>query len=417
MGQDVVDRAPAANRSAASRHDLRSSLMVLALLAVVYTCTATWSQPYNVDAFTNAIQARAFASGDVAVPEYADYTQDPYSGRLLWVVDSPSGPTSQYPPGVALWGSLFYLADPSQSVQPIPANIGEGPTEIELTTPSLIPAAIAALVAAVGAMAFVGLMVRDLLSFDQARAAVLALGLGTGVWSVASDKLWQHGPGAMFLAAGVWATSKNRFLLSGSAFAVAALIRPHTTLIAAGVGLMVSWRRRDLRPALMIGATSVLGLVALVLYNAVVWDRASISGGYSGTFADNLQDFTPLRTLERLVMFWIDLEVGVLVFSPVVVIALLGLVRGAKRAPDWAQGAALGGVAYLVVQFQANRLSGGEGFFGYRYPIEPLVVAAPLLAISAFTWIGDDARRQRLALAFAVLSVGIHAFGSVATQG
>lgn len=390
---------------------------MLGFLAVIYAVTATWSQPYNVDAFTNAIQARAFAVGEVTVDEYAAFTEEPYTSRLLWVVDSPSGPTSQYPPGVGLWGALFYLADTSQTVEDIPANIGAGPTEIELTTPSLIPAAIAAIVAAVAAMGFVGLLLRQVLPFDRARAALISLGLGTGVWSVASDKLWQHGPGAMFIAAGMWAASKERYILGGAAFAGAAMIRPHTTLVAAGVGLMMAWRRRDWRPAAAIGAVSALGLVAVVAYNSVVWDRTSISGGYSSQFADNLTEFTPWRLAERLVLFWIDIEVGVLVFSPVIAIAMLGIVRGSRRAPDWAQGAALGGVAYLLVQFQANRLSGGEGFFGYRYPIEPLVASAPLLAVAAFAWIGDDDRRKRLALAFAVLSMAIHAFGSVATQG
>ena len=69
------------------------------------------------------------------------------------------------------------------------------------------------------------------------------------------------------------------------------------------------------------------------------------------------------------------------------------------------------------MQFQANRLSGGEGFFGYRYPLEALAASAPLLVIAAYAWIGDDERRRRMAVAFAVLSIAMHAFGSVATEG
>ena len=136
-----------------------------------------------------------------------------------------------------------------------------------------------------------------------------------------------------------------------------------------------------------------------------------------GSFADRLTSFTPVTLLGRFVGFFIDLEVGILVFSPILVVCLLGLPKVVRRAPDWMLGGALGGVAYLAVQFQANRLSGGEGFFGYRYPLEALAASAPLLAIAAFAWIGEDDKRKRIAIAFAVLSIAMHAFGSVATEG
>lgn len=391
---------------------------MLALFTVVYLLTATWSQPYNVDAFTNAIQARSFAAGDgVVLPEYEDYTGQPYRSRLLWVVDSPSGPTSQYPPGVALWGSLFYLADTSQAVDAIPANLGDGPTEVDLTAPSVAPATVAGVASVVLAMMFLGLMLSDALRPRQAQAALAAAALGTGAWSVASDSLWQHGPAMMFVLAGLYLSSKDRFALSGVAFAAAILVRPHTALIAAGVGLTTSVRRRQPGPALSTGATAALGLVSLVVYNRAVWGELSIAGGYSAAFTDRLTSFTPFTLLGRFVGFFIDLEVGILVFSPILVVSLLGLPKVVRRAPDWMLGGALGGLAYLAVQFQANRLSGGEGFFGYRYPLEALAASAPLLAIAAFAWIGEDDKRKRLALAFALLSIAMHAFGSVATEG
>ena len=391
---------------------------MLAIIAVVYLATATWSQPYNVDAFTNAIQARSFAAGDgVILPEYEEYTGQPYRSRLLWVVDSPDGPTSQYPPGVALWGSLFYLADSSQSVEAIPANLGEGPTEIELAAPSVAPATVAGVASVVIAMLFLGLILSELLSPTRARAALAAAALGTGAWSVASDSLWQHGPAMMLVLGGLYAASRDRFALGGLAFAAAVLVRPHTALIAAGVGLTTAIKRREVRPALAMGSTAAAGLAALVIYNRVVWGELSVAGGYSDAFTDRLTSFTPLTLLDRFVGFFIDLEVGILVFSPILVISLLGLPKAVRRAPDWMLGGALGGLAYLAVQFQANRLSGGEGFFGYRYPLEALAASAPLLVIAAYAWIGDDERRQRMAIAFAVLSIAMHAFGSVATEG
>ncbi len=388
-------------------------LPLVALVAALYLLTATWAQPYNIDAFTNAVQARSFAAGDgIALPEYDEYTAPEYGGRLLWVVPSPSGTTSQYPPGAAAWGALFYLIDTSHDVETVVTELESGPAEIDLHVPSLVPAALASAAAALAAMAFLGLLFRDVLPGHAWRAAFLAAALGTGAWSVAADKLWQHGPAMMCIAAALYAASRDRFVLSGLAFGAAILVRPHIALIAAAVGLVVAWRRRDIRPAIALGSTSLLGLAGLLAYNDLVWGEPSVSGGYTSYFTDNLTTFTPLRLLGRLAGFFVDPGVGVLVFSPFLIVALLGLPSAIRRAPDWAVGAAVGGAAYLVVQFQANRLSGGEGFFGYRYPLEALTAAAPLLAIAAFAWIGQDEGRRRIALGFLAVSIAIHAAGA-----
>ncbi|MEM7287933.1 MAG: hypothetical protein AAF480_16395, partial [Actinomycetota bacterium] len=235
--------------------------------------------------------------------------------------------------------------------------------------------------------------------------------------SVASDSLWQHGPGMMLILAGLYAASRDRFALGGLAFAAAILVRPHIAVIAAGVGLTTSLRRRDVRPALTMGAVAGAGLGSLLVYNRIVWGELSIAGGYSDAFTERLTSFTPLTLLGRFVGFFVDLEVGILVFSPILVVSLLGLPKVVRGAPDWMLGGALGGLAYLAVQFQANRLSGGEGFFGYRYPLEALAASAPLLVVAAYAWVGEDDKRKRIAIAFAVLSVAMHAFGSVATEG
>jgi hypothetical protein len=44
---------------------------------------------------------------------------------------------------------------------------------------------------------------------------------------------------------------------------------------------------------------------------------------------------------------------------------------------------------YLLVQFKANRSSGGTGFLGYRYPLEALTVATTLLAVSYVAWVDE----------------------------
>ncbi len=413
----AISRPTATTRSRPATHrppPVRWAL-VFSVLGALYLLTATWSPPYNVDSFTNMIQARAFADGEVIVDEYEPFTDRQYRGMLSWMVPSPDGPTSQYPPGVALWGAPFYLLD--RSVAEVTTEVGpDGATEeVTIAVPAFAPAALAAVAATTLAFVFLAGALRPHLD-DRIVVSVVAVGaLGTGAWSVASDQLWQHSPGMMAIALGMFAASRERFAASGLAFAFAALIRPHTVLIAAGIGLAMAIRRRSIRPALVMGATSALGLVALLAYNHVVWDEASITGGYSDTFANRLRSPSILVVGEHIVEFLFHPSHGVLISSSFLVVALAAVVTGrARGVPDWALGAALGAVAYTLVQLQANRVSGGNAIFGYRYPLEPLMAAAPLLAFATVAMVSSMGRRGRALFgALVAASILAHGYGAL----
>ncbi len=392
------------------------SLLVLAL-AGLYAITATWSTPYNVDAFTNAVQARSFAANQAAiVPEASELAQPQYRGTVGWFTSAPDGVTSQYPPGVAAWGALFYLADTSQETYPATwsnADTGESGT-VDITVPSLVPAAAAAVVAVVLAMLFFGLTMRTLTSERNALWATAVAGLGTGAWSVAADKLWQHGPAMMMISLGSYLASKNQWVASGLAFGGAIVVRPHTALIVAGMGIAVVIGRRDIRPLLKLGLSSAAGLAVVVLYNNAVFGSLSISGGYGGGFSNKVTTTSPLTLVERVLAAFIDPDVGMLWTSPFLAIAIVGAWQARRHAPDWCIGAALGSAAYLLVQYQANRVSGGSGFFSYRYPLEALMGAAPLLALGVIAWTAQSSSRQRIFAALAAASILLHGLGAAA---
>ncbi|MGI9623342.1 MAG: hypothetical protein ACR2PK_10940 [Acidimicrobiales bacterium] len=393
----------------------RRALIGFAVLAVLYLVSATWTTPYNVDSYTNAVQARAIADdGSPIIEEYSHLLDAKYTGQVVWIVEAQDGPTSQYPPGVALWGAGFYLLDTStQEVNALWTNDGV-PEVVVLDVPSLAPAALAAVTATLLAMVFFARTLRPMLPDEVVMMAVALLALGTGAWSVAADQLWQHSPGMMFISMGVYAASRDRFALSGLAFAGAALVRPHTLLIAAAVGLFVAIRRRDLRPALRLGSASAIGLVAVVLYNRWVWDSWSVSGGYGDVFAERARGTSPLTLLSRFVEMLFDLDHGLLVSSSFIVVALIAVVTGGWRgAPDWAIGAAVGAVVYLVVQLQANRVSGGNQIFGYRYPLEALMAAAPLLALATHNFLRQRPRWVWVFAALAMVSVIAHGYGAI----
>jgi hypothetical protein len=65
----------------------------------------------------------------------------------------------------------------------------------------------------------------------------------------------------------------------------------------------------------------------------------------------------------------------------------------------------VGGLLYLLVQLKANRFSGGEFFFSYRYPLEALTAAAPLLALAYAGWVAH--RRSINLLFFMALAISI----------
>ena len=69
----------------------------------------------------------------------------------------------------------------------------------------------------------------------------------------------------------------------------------------------------------------------------------------------------------------------------------------------------MSGIAYTAAQLQIQR--GSEGFLGgnliysYRYALEGLFLAAPLLAVAYREWVLGRPSRERVAYLLAVLSV------------
>lgn len=414
--------APAAPPTASIAHeradrlDRRHLLGGLALLALLYAATATWSTPYFVDAFTNAVQARTMAAdGTVFVEGYDHVLGPPYEGQLTWLVPAGEGTTSQYPPGTAAWAAPFYLFDTSTEVTSVVFAEGPDPETIRIVVPSLAPAAVAAVVSVVIAMGFLAATIRRVMGDRATLVAVAGAALGTGAWSIAADMLWQHGPAMMCISAGVWAAATDRFRWSGLAFAAAILVRPHTALIAASLGLVMALRRRAWQPVVWIGLCSSLGLVALIAYNDAVFGSPSISGGYGGVFTDRLVSTGVGAFVGRAVGVFVDPDVGMLLYSPFLVLCILGAIRVRRTAPDWALGAFVGALAYLIVQIRANRISGGGGFFAYRYPLEALMAAGPYLAMAARDWVGSDENRRRILGAALAGSVAIHGLGAITT--
>jgi alpha-1,2-mannosyltransferase len=164
----------------------------------------------------------------------------------------------------------------------------------------------------------------------------------------------------------------------------------------------------------LIGIGSAAGHAALVWFNSVVFGSPSITGGYSGSFATRAASFDVLDYLGNIILALVHLERGLLIFSPFLILLIPGLRAGWRAAPAWVRGSAVGGLLYLLLQLKANRYSGGVGFWGYRYPLETLAAAAPLLLLSYTEWLRHRSDLlQRVFLWLIAGSIGLTALGAV----
>ncbi len=390
------------------------AVVVLPIFAI-YLVTATWSYPLINDVFTNAITAWNLGNHGSVYLEEHEQLED-YSGTFAWVIPAGESVVSKYPPGAPLLAAPLYAVwpeDPGSITYTIPEQLREADRADGLTvlTPPVAPAAITSALAtalAIGflAVAFVRVGGTPLMSL---LAAYLA-GLGTSAWEVASGQLWQHGPAMLWIALAL-VLSDRQMVGSGFAYGAAILTRPPLAVIAASSGLFRALKSRSLRPAVMVGIGALAGLLLFMAYNWWLFGNPSVSAGYGTVFQDRVADGVGGDFFRNLFLAAFALDWGVFVWSPFLLVLLPGIRSGWKAAPSWARGAALGGVLYLLLQYQANRSSGGS-FLGYRYPLEALTAAAPVLFLAFKEGL---AQRQSLkpAFAFAVLvSVLLHGFAA-----
>jgi hypothetical protein len=402
------------SRAAATAIDHLSArklfMLVVIPLFVVFVSTAAWSrQREDVDGFTNVVTAwRLGTAGTPYLPDHVPLTESQYPGYISWIVAFEDTAIGKYPPGAA------FHAAPLFAVWPQDAELQElDISHLDLVAPPPVlvppygPVAITSALVVALAMGFLALSFRKLGGGRAALGGAYVAGLGTAAWSVAANTLWQHGPGMMWIAlAGTLAA--GHLFAAGAAYGVAIVVRPLNALIAAANGLYVSWKERDWRPAVKVGAGASLGLAALVAYNSVVYGEPSVLGGYSSAFVDNASELDPVGYVRNIALALVSRSRGLLIWSPFLIVLLPGVPTAWRKAPPWVRGGALGGVVYLLVLLKANRFSGGGGFPAYRYPLEALTAAAPLLFLSYSTWVAERPVARRVFFWLVALSIAIH---------
>jgi alpha-1,2-mannosyltransferase len=377
-----------------------------------------WSPPNHIDPFTNRVTAWSLGTrGTFILDDHVHLTDPDYYGNLAWIVPTDEGgdrAASQYPPGAALLAAPLYAVWPDDArLQSLSGLNRPDVAPVELLIPPIAPAAITASLAVAVAIGLLGLAFRRLTDAPGvALAGAYVAGLGTSAWSVAADRLWQHGPAMLWIALALVLTTRH-VVGSGFAWGAAVLTRPPIAVIAAATGLYRGWKERSIRPAILTGIGALVGVGLFLAYNQAVFGSFSISAGYGTTFQDRALDGDLTGYAKNVFLGVFSASRGFLIWSPFLVVLIPGLPPAWRAAPSWVRGSAIGGLLYLLIQYKANRFSGGSGFYSYRYPLETLTAAAPLLFLSFKEWVAPRPRASRVFVALAIASVVIHAVGAV----
>ena len=235
------------------------------------------------------------------------------------------------------------------------------------------------------------------LAFTTRRRAVLVAityGLGTCVWSISSQALWQHGPNGFFLALGTFLLTRiergwRYGAFCGLAYGAAVLCRPTSALVVIAVGgyLLITNRK-----ALVAFILAGLPLAAAVgAYNTYYMGKPYEFGqGKAGhivakakTGSEELWQ-TPLWKGAAGLM--VSPSRGLLIYSPVMAFAFAGLVQvWRKKKYAVLRPLTLAMVGLLAIAFAWFDWWGGW-CFGYR-PIVDTMPFFALLLVPVIDWV------------------------------
>lgn len=257
--------------------------------------------------------------------------------------------------------------------------------------PNLLAALTASALTA-GAVVLVFLTMRRAQSDRIALVTAGALGLGTNYWAIVSQTLWQHETVAFGVALALWSwwrvesPTTPRLILGAAGLALAGAARMQVTPMIAVLLLWmvarVGWRR----------ALAPLALVALAAA-AEIWRNVAWFGHILGaaTATESLHPLLhdlpgPLASApwRNALGLLVSPTQGLLIYSPIVLVALVALTRSLVRRAvpsDERWLAAAAGVQFLVYSAYAVWWAGHT--FGPRYLMDVLVPLAPFGAAGA----------------------------------
>jgi hypothetical protein len=307
------------------------------------------------------------------------------------------------------WGFILARDGHYRSVySPVPALVAgalawpvirTGLIEVDAPLAPQVIAKLAASILVALAAALAYLTARRHLSRRLAILVALGVGLGTGYWSSASQTLWQSETAVFGLAAAVLLLSRNAegsglrsAAMAGAALALALTARPQIAPAVAVLLCGTAWRLKP-RSAVLVFAIVGAAAGALAMVN-MRWFGHPL-GALPLLSSANADIHQTGRSFVLHADGYLGLLIspsrGLLVFSPVVLVALAGtraaIRRGASHVELWCL---LAAVAQFLVYGSYSVWWGGHTF-GPRYLIDVLPMLVPLGALAlarprSFVW-------------------------------
>lgn len=238
-----------------------------------------------------------------------------------------------------------------------------------------------------GSAAIVLLIARRYTSHAMAILVSLAYGLGTAVWSMSSQTLWQHGPSEFFLALGTygllrWRESRWFVVLCSLSFAWATWCRHPSAVavIAAGVFFLIE-DRKSLAVFVLAGFPLGIGMFALNAWyyghplhfgELLVPELAVETTGSSAMWRLHLGESLPGMLVSP--------SRGLFVFSPFLLFAVWGAWETWRRDElrELRPVTVAVGLLWLVHAFYYDWWGGWS--YGYRQIVDSATLLAVLLA-------------------------------------
>jgi hypothetical protein len=384
-----------------------AALLFLGLVAIY---NANGREIATVDSQAAKLTAREVAVNRTLVLDRAIAERPALLERAAFARDRSGHVRSAYPIVPALLAA-------------VPASIAEATGLVDMDAPlaaNLIAAATASTLTA-AAVALVFLALARIVPLRHALFVALGLGLGTNYWAVVSQTLWQHETVAFGLALALWSWLRaerdvkiHHLILGGLGVALAGAARPQTTPLALIFVLWIASRvglRRAMLPVSIVAVAAVASVSANVLWfghilGAVggIEARHLLTHGVEGSFT--------WRAWTAAAGLLASPSRGILVFSPIVAVALLGLGRDRRARPDLGLAWLAGGAGLQFAFYAAYTVWWGGHTWGPRYLMDVLVPLAPAAAFG----LGPLLRSRAGAIAAAVLliwSIAVAASGAL----
>lgn len=251
-------------------------------------------------------------NGNLYLDEYSAFFRDNYGAGSYFVRLAQGHIVSNYPIVAAVMAVPVY-------VLPVWAGWVNQPVNC------FYAARIAAAMLTALAMGIFLLTCLEWLTLWKAIALTLALGLGTSIWTTASQALWQHTASLPLLCCAllflVRGQQDDRLVpWSGFLLSAATVARYNNVTTFAALALFVLYRHRRRLPA--FGALAMLPILALLVYNYFVFGYpfelsygAAVTSGWTETW---WRGFAGLL---------VSPAKGLFVFSPFLLLAFIGSVR------------------------------------------------------------------------------------------